>query len=1064
MASGTSQLAKLSRPRLYDAVPRERLFRLLDEKRGHPVVWVSGPPGAGKTALVASYIEARGINSLWFQMDDGDRDVTTFFFYLNRARNSLSGDRVPALNVSPEQMHDLRGFSRQYFRRFFEGLARGALLVFDNFQEIVDAPDVQTVIDQMMQEIPPDISVCLISRTDLPQSCSPHIASQRVTSIGWDTLRFSEEEARALASSRDSGPPCIDQAVLNKLDGWAAGLVLMREQARIVGTERESLAGSTPAAVFDYFASEIFDRRDAQTQRVLLSVADLPYFTADMAQQISQQADAGAIVHGLYRRHLFVNQRPDESYELHALFREFLRSRALDHFGTEALSLLRQKAAQLLLASGDPDSGFGLFTSAKDWVSARRLVLDHADGMLKQGRWQTLGKWLSSLRREDFDAEPWLIYWRGITELAVDAPKSRAFFEAAYQKFSASRNRTGTFMSVAQILRGYFLAWDAVDTLDPWISVMERLIADPRPVSDQALHLAYGAMLVALLYRKPTHSLLPVCAKWVADNLEHQADPTQRLELTTCLLHYYDLMGYFDRCQALIEKKNGLLADPEIAPSARMMGWIRYACHFEMSGGDRDSAIDGVDRAIALGQEEGLPDSLLAFAFDLRAHMRNAYGDWKGALEDLERGRRILPNSQLVIVIHFYWAQFWSVVLSGDMARAAELWKAFGTLPMAGVPFNTAYNQSAVFFLCESGRSEDALERVTKWHAALAGMKSPFLDFNLLLMKSYVLLSRDCFDEARESLAQALSIGAARRFSTALGWVPQLMAPLLGFALEKGIERSYVRHLIRCRGLAPTESSDADWPHPIKVRALGGFEVAVDDHPIRFTKRPQHRTLALLKAIVAFGGENVSVSKVIAALWPDSEGDAAHKSFTVALHRLRKLLVSDKAVRLSDGVVSLDREIVWSDLRAFVVLSERIEFGDRASHRQAARQVLALYRGHLLDNDEDAWSLPLRESVRARFHRCVRILGDKLDAEERHADALHLYERLIELDPLAEEFYRRAIGSLDRLGRVAEAMDVYRRCRDMLSVVLGVAPGEETQQMFRELKTTSTTGHHTPPP
>ncbi|HUU72938.1 MAG TPA: AAA family ATPase, partial [Burkholderiales bacterium] len=867
MTSGTPQLAKLSRPRLYEAMPRERLFRLLDKKRAHPVILVSGQPGAGKTTLVASYIETRGIDSLWFQMDDGDRDVTTFFFYLNRACNSLSGARAPALNVSPEQMHDLRGFARQYFRRFFEGLTKGTLLVLDNLQEIDDAPDLQTVIGQMMLEVPLGISVCLITRTDLPRGFSPHIASQRVTSIDWSILRFTDEEAHALASYKDSGPLFIDQAVFSKLDGWAAGLVLMREQARAVGTERGSLVESSPTAVFDYFAAEIFDRQDAKTRQVLLSTAYLPYFTADMAEQVSEQTDAGAIVDGLYRRHLFVNQRPDKSYELHALFREFLRSRALDHFGLEDLSLLRRRAAKLLLVSGDPDSGFGLFVGATDWASARRLVLDHADRMLKQGRWQTLEKWLSALRGEDFDAEPWLIYWRGMTELAVDAPKSRSIFEAAYEKFSASRNRTGTFMSVAQILRGYFLAWDAVVTLDPWISVMEGLIADSAPVTDEALHLAYGAMLVALLYRKPTHSLLPVCAKWVADNLEVQDDPTQRLELTTCLLHYYDLMGYFDRCQPLIEnKKNGLLTNPEIAPSARMMGWIRYACHFEMSGGDRDAAIDGADRAIALGQEEGLPDSLLAFALDLRAHMLNAFGEWQGALEDLERGRRILPHSQLVIVIHFYWAQFWSVVLSGDMARAAELWKAFGTLPMAGVPFNTAYNQSAVFFLCESGKSADALERVTKWHAALEGMKSPFLNFNLLLMKSFVLLRRECFDEARDSLAQALTIGAARRFSTTLGWVPQLMAPLLGFALENSVERRYVCHLIRCRDLAPMDSGNADWPYPVKVKALGGFEVAIEDEPVRFTKRPQHRTLALLKAIAAFGGENVSVVKVIAAL------------------------------------------------------------------------------------------------------------------------------------------------------------------------------------------------------
>ena len=54
-----SPLAKLTRPKLYDALPRPRLFALLDQAAKRPIVWVCAAPGAGKTTLVASYLEAR---------------------------------------------------------------------------------------------------------------------------------------------------------------------------------------------------------------------------------------------------------------------------------------------------------------------------------------------------------------------------------------------------------------------------------------------------------------------------------------------------------------------------------------------------------------------------------------------------------------------------------------------------------------------------------------------------------------------------------------------------------------------------------------------------------------------------------------------------------------------------------------------------------------------------------------------------------------------------------------------------------------------------------------------
>ena len=58
---------------------------------------------------------------------------------------------------------------------------------------------------------------------------------------------------------------------------------------------------------------------------------------------------------------------------------------------------------------------------------------------------------------------------------------------------------------------------------------------------------------------------------------------------------------------------------------------------------------------------------------------------------------------------------------------------------------------------------------------------------------------------------------------------------------------------------------------------------------------------------------------------------------------------------------------------------------------------------------------------------------------------------MIELDPLAESFYRRQMICLRAQARRAEALEVFRRCRHMLATRLGIAPDRDTEQVYQEL-------------
>src|SRR5688572_3015116 len=129
MRAKRASLGKTTRPSLAGILPRKRLFDLLEES-GSPVAWLSGPPGCGKTTLAASWLEHLGHACLWYQIDDGDADVATFFYYLSlAAETDQAAEPLPLL--TPDNQPGLALFARRYFQILFARLKAPFAVVFD---------------------------------------------------------------------------------------------------------------------------------------------------------------------------------------------------------------------------------------------------------------------------------------------------------------------------------------------------------------------------------------------------------------------------------------------------------------------------------------------------------------------------------------------------------------------------------------------------------------------------------------------------------------------------------------------------------------------------------------------------------------------------------------------------------------------------------------------------------------------------------------------------------------------------------------------------------------------
>ena len=308
------------------------------------------------------------------------------------------------------------------------------------------------------------------------------------------------------------------------------------------------------------------------------------------------------------------------------------------------------------------------------------------------------------------------------------------------------------------------------------------------------------------------------------------------------------------------------------------------------------------------------------------------------------------------------------------------------------------------------------------------------------------------------SLRKALALGKERGFLNTFIDQPAVTARLCMRALEEGIEVPYVQDLIRKRRLIPEKPPLhlENWPWAIRIHTLGGFEFHRDGKPVEFSGKVPKKLLELLKAVIALGGREVREDEICDALWPEADGDMAHQSFAMTLHRLRQLLGMGKAIQLREGRLSLDPRYCWVDVRAFEDFLSQAETlwkeGNKDSGAELTRKAVALYKGPFLPREmEEPWILSAQERLRNEFLKSVSRLGLFLQQEEKWEEAIDLYQKGIDADAVVEGFYQGLMTCYHRLDRRPEALTVYGRCKKVLSSTFGIDPSTKTQALYRAL-------------
>ncbi len=331
------------------------------------------------------------------------------------------------------------------------------------------------------------------------------------------------------------------------------------------------------------------------------------------------------------------------------------------------------------------------------------------------------------------------------------------------------------------------------------------------------------------------------------------------------------------------------------------------------------------------------------------------------------------------------------------------------------------------------------------------------IDDMIAFVEAWSLLQRGERDTGLAHFRAAWRRVRERQFYDTFDGLPAFGARLCALALEQGIEVDFVRSLVQTCGIAPPPDAPESWPWPVRIRALGGFVVELQGSVLAFEGKAQKKPLEFLKVLIALGGRAVPKERLQDLLWPDADAATSASALDVLISRTRKLLGDATALRVDEGKVGFESARVWLDVWAFDAdvesLQRILREPERADDVAAlASRLVERYRGRFLGNeDPQRWSLPARDRWQSRLRRSLADAGRHC---EEHGDvdgAIALYDRALEEDNLAEDLYRRLMRAWIARGEPAEAARVYRRCREMLSVQLGIPPSADTEALFRSL-------------
>lgn len=262
---------------------------------------------------------------------------------------------------------------------------------------------------------------------------------------------------------------------------------------------------------------------------------------------------------------------------------------------------------------------------------------------------------------------------------------------------------------------------------------------------------------------------------------------------------------------------------------------------------------------------------------------------------------------------------------------------------------------------------------------------------------------------------------------------------------------------------APTQPTptppDPASPPTLACYCFGPFRAFQDDQPVADWNG--HKGQLILKYLLVQAGKAVAKEKLMEAIWPETEPEAARRNLHQAIYSIRHTLKANNAdtqyILFRNESYLLNPAVsLWVDFMEFEKYAQQGRLLENRQDTMAAMEAYAtaegLFQGNFLqDEPYEEWAELKRNQLQNLYLDIADKLSQHYFREQQYRAAIFQCQRILEVDNCHEPAYRILMQCHLRQGQRHLAVKHYQTCVQALRETLGLSPAETTRQVYQQL-------------